>query len=136
MYKKYFTSLLIVLTLGFLFLGIQPTRLLAAGSVDVLSGPCSNGAATSAACKDNATNSPTNPIYGPNGILTDAILIISWVVGIVSIIIVIISALRMVSSGGDTNTVNSARSAILYSFIGILIAVSAQGIVVFILKKV
>jgi hypothetical protein len=136
MYKKYFATLLIILSLGFVFMGIQPTKLLAAGSVDVLSGPCSNGAAASAACQDDATNSPTNPIYGPNGILTDAILIISWVVGVVSIVIVIISAIRMISSGGDTNAVNSARSALLFALIGVVIAVSAQGIVVFILKKV
>lgn len=136
MYKKYLATLLVVLSLSFLLIGVQPTRLLAAGSVDVLTGPCSNGAAASAACQDDATNSATNPIYGPNGILTDAILVISWVVGIASIIIVIISAIRMAGSGGDSNAVSSARSALLYALIGVVIAVSAQGIAIFILKRV
>lgn len=149
MYKKRFISLLLALTLGFLFISIQPAKLMAA-SVDVLNNPCTtnadgtqtcnspclNGASASSSCVDDQTTSSTNPIYGPDGILTKGILIVSWIVGIVSVIIIIISAIRMVASGGDSNTVNSARGALLYALIGVVIALTAQGIAIFILKKV
>jgi hypothetical protein len=68
--------------------------------------------------------------------MTRAIEILSYIVGIVSVVMIIVSALRMVISGGDPNTVGSARSAIIYSVAGVVIAVIAQGIVVFVLKRV
>jgi len=136
MYKKHLISLSLIIVMGFVFIGIQPSRLLAA-PVDVLNGVCTGKATASSTCIDaNSTANQTNPIYGPNGILTEVIFVISWVVGVVSVIIIIISAIRMIMSAGDSNTVNSARNAILYSLLGVVIAVSAQGIVVFILRKV
>jgi len=136
MYKRTFTLLALTITLGFLFsFPLSGKSFVAA--VDVLSGPCGDAkAATSSTCKDNSTSATSNPIYGPNGILTDATQIIAWVVGVVSVAIILISSIRMINSGGDSNTVSSARSAILYALIGVAIAVAAQVIVVFILGKV
>jgi hypothetical protein len=106
-------------------------------AVGVLNTSCNPQDASSSVCKDNnsATNAP-NPIFGANGIMTRAIEILSYIVGIVSVVMIIVSALRMVISGGDPNTVGSARSAIIYSVAGVVIAVIAQGIVVFVLKRV
>jgi len=106
-------------------------------AVGVLNTSCNGQDASSSVCKDNnsATNAP-NPIFGADGIMTRAIDILSYIIGIVAVVLVIVSALRMVMSGGDPNTVGSARSAIIYSLVGLVIAVIAQGIVVFVLKRV
>jgi len=151
MYKKIFTSLALTIILGLSINVIQSSEVLATAPVDVLNGtcvtnadgtktcnsPCQNTlASASSSCQDNSTAATSNPIYGPNGILTVATQIIAWVVGIVSVAIILISSLRLINSGGDSNTVNSARSAILYALIGVAIAVAAQVIVVFILGKV
>lgn len=127
-------KLLIVLLGIALFSLIPLSKVLA---VSILSQSCNASDTTASVCQDGNTNpNAPNPIFGSNGVLTEAIEIVAFIVGVASIIMIIISALRMVLSGGDSNTVNSARSAILYSLIGVVIALSAQGIVVFILKKV
>jgi hypothetical protein len=136
MYKKILILPVLILTFGFIFSATVSSKTFAA-PVDVLTGPCQGTAASaSSSCQDDSTTATSNPIYGPNGILTEAIQILAWVVGIVSIVMILISGLRMITSGGDSNAVNSARSAILYSLIGVAIAVSAQIIVVFVLGKV
>ena len=106
-------------------------------AVGILNQSCNAQDASAAVCQDNnsSTNAP-NPIFGANGIMTRAIEIVSYIVGIVAVVMIIVSALRMVLSGGDPNTVGSARSAIIYSLVGLVVAVVAQGIVVFVLKRV
>jgi hypothetical protein len=44
--------------------------------------------------------------------------------------------LRLVLSGGDPQTLTSARNAIIYAAIGIVVFALAQSIVVFALKNV
>lgn len=106
-------------------------------AVSILTKSCTSQDTNSSVCQDgNGAPSATNPIFGPSGILTEVIQIIAYIVGIASIIIIIISGLRMVLSGGDPNNVSSARNSILYALIGVAIALSAQGIVVFVLQKV
>jgi hypothetical protein len=106
-------------------------------AVSILNHSCVNSDTSASVCQDGNTSAGApNPIFGPNGFLTTAIQIIAYIVGIASIIMIIISALRMVLSGGEPSTVSSARSAVLYSLIGVAIAVAAQAIVVFVLKRV
>jgi len=118
----------------FPFLVTTPVR-----AVDVLNGPCSNGAAgASSVCNSNgASGTPTNnAIIGPNGIITKIIEILSIVIGAVAIIMIVISAFRMVISGGDTNAVNSARDSLIYSLVGLAVAALSAVIVEFVLSKV
>lgn len=86
-----------------------------------------------AVCRSNTTE---NPIIGPNGVLTRVINLLSIVVGIAAVLSIIISALRLTLSGGDPNSVSSARRGILYAVIGLVIAAIAQLLVRFILSKV
>ena len=86
------------LLIGALFLTmLLPSLLLAqpagaASTVDVLNnadstGPCNNPDATSkpAICGDDATNG-ANPIFGPDGIVTVIVKIISLLIGFIAII--------------------------------------------------
>ena len=110
-----------------------------AAPVNPLGQPCSSGAGASATCQDNnavQSNPGQNPIVGPNGIITDIVKILSYIIGVAAIVVIIISAIRMIVSGGDPNNVSSSRNAIIYSLIGLAIAVFAQVIVAFILNKV
>jgi len=106
-------------------------------AVSILGQSCTGSDSTSAVCQDGNTNANApNPIFGPSGILTSATQLIAYIVGIASVVIIIISGFRMVISGGDSNRVSSARSALIYALIGLAIAISAQVIVVFVLQKV
>lgn len=69
-------------------------------------------------------------------IVRTVIEILSWVVGVVAVIMVIIGGLRYVLSGGDANNTNAAKNTILYALIGLVIVAIAQLIVRFVLKQV
>lgn len=104
-------------------------------AVDVLSPACQNNP-ESTVCKSN-TDQPKsgNSIYGPNGVLTKAAGLFAVVVGIASVIMIIIGGFKYVMSSGDPSNIKSAKDTILYAIVGILVALLAQSIAVFILRK-
>ena len=107
-----------------------------ASAVNLFTG-CGTSSAdgTPVVCSDANTgqNSKTNPIIDTIG---SAIHILAIIVGIASVIGVILSGLRMILANGDSNSVATARSALLYSLVGVVIAAAAQLIVRFILNKI
>ena len=110
-------------------------------AVDVLSPVCSNpdAATQPEVCQGsgggNSTDPATNPIYGPNGILTKAINILSLIAGVAAVIVIMIAGLRYVTSSGDPNTVAGAQKTIIYGVVGLVVVALAQVIVVFVLSK-
>ena len=64
-----------------------------------------------------------------------AINIVSWIVGIIAVIMIIVGGAKYVTSGGDSNGVQSAKNTIMYALIGIVIVALAQVIVQFTLRK-
>lgn len=87
----------------------------------------------SVVCKSKSTG---NPLYGPDGILTTAINILSIVVGVVSIVMIILGGLKFITSGSNPQEVTKARETIIYAIAGIVIAILAQIIVQFVLKSI
>jgi ABC-type Fe3+ transport system permease subunit len=55
--------------------------------------------------------------------------IMSIVVGILSIIMLLVAGIKFVTSGGESNSVQSARNTLIYALIGVFIAVIAQVLV-------
>lgn len=94
---------------------------------------CSGAAASSAFCE--ARNETGNPLFGTDGILTKAARILAIVTGVISMFIMTIAGLRFVTSGGDPAKIESARNAIIYSAIGLVVAISAQAIVSLVLNN-
>lgn len=68
-------------------------------------------------------------------ILSNIINIFSWIVGIVSVIMIIYGGFRYIISGGDSNGVTAAKNTILYAIIGLVIVALAQVIVQFVLTE-
>lgn len=64
------------------------------------------------------------------------IKIISWIVGIISVIMIIVGGAKYVVSGGDSNGVQSAKNTIMYALIGIVIVALAQVIAKFVVGRV
>lgn len=71
-----------------------------------------------------------------NSLVHDIINIFSWVVGVVSVIMIIVGGFRYITSGGDSNNVSAAKNTIIYAIIGLIIVALAQFIVQFVLNKV
>ena len=76
--------------------------------------------------------SPAN-IYGDVtgfGVLaTDIVLILSGVAASLSIIFIIISGIKLVTSGGDSKKLASASSTLTYAIIGLVVTILAFAIV-------
>lgn len=108
-------------------------------AVDVLSnnqGPCSGASGSGqlpSFCSDQTT---TDPLLGANGILTKVIQVIALLVGVIAVIMLIVSGIRLAASGGNDQSVKTARSGVIYALIGVAVAVAAQAIVTFVIGKV
>ena len=62
--------------------------------------------------------------------------IILTVLGIVSVIMIVVGGFQYVTSGGDTNKVTTAKNTILYSVIGVVVALLAAFIVQYVVNNV
>lgn len=76
-----------------------------------------------------------NPFWGEDGLLTKVTEVVSMLVGIASVIMVVVGALRIALSGGDSSKLASARNTIIYAIVGLVIAVMARIFLVYILRQ-
>lgn len=71
-----------------------------------------------------------------NSFVALVINIFSWIVGVISVIMIIYGGFKYITSGGDTGNVTTAKNTILYAIIGLVIVALAQLIVRFVLGTV
>lgn len=120
---------LLTLTASFMLVGVPAVAV--AQEVDPLLPACEQGAQDSSLCQN--TNSE-NPLVGPDGVITRATQLVSMAVGAISVIMIIVGGLKYIMSSGDPANTTSARNTILYAIIGLIIAIAAQAIVLFVLR--
>jgi hypothetical protein len=77
-----------------------------------------------------------NPIFGPAGILTKIVNIVTMLVGIAAVIMIILGGIKLITSGSNPQDVTVAREMILYAIVAVVIASLAQAIVRLFLNKV
>ncbi len=106
-------------------------------AVDVINPVCQNvqGGDVPAICRDN-TKPGDDFLFGPDGVITKIINIFSVVLGVAAVIVIMISAIRFISSNGDPATISSARSAIIFAIIGLVVAAVSQAVVQLVLSKI
>jgi TRAP-type C4-dicarboxylate transport system permease small subunit len=68
-------------------------------------------------------------------IITNVINILLFLVGTTAVIMLIIGGFRYVTSNGDSSAITSAKNTILYSIVGIIVALAAFAIVNFVLSQ-
>jgi hypothetical protein len=59
-----------------------------------------------------------------------------FIVGAISVIMIIIGGLRYVLSGGDSAGVKGAKDTILYAIVGVVVAILAYAIVNFVISRI
>jgi hypothetical protein len=91
---------------------------------------------------DATWNGGTGKIDGYDGPKADAtpllesiLNVVWWVLGIVSVIMIIVSGIKYLTSNGDPQKAASAMRTILYSVIGLVVAISAFAITNFVIGK-
>ena len=75
-------------------------------------------------------------LIGPDGVFTQVTNTVLYVVGIVSVVMLIYGGLRYVISGGDSKKVTDAKNTILYAIIGLIISILAFAIVNFVINAI
>ena len=77
--------------------------------------------------EDQATN-----LFGTGGIFATITNVLLFLIGAISVIMLIIGGIRYVVSGGDQAQVTGAKNTILYAIIGIIVAFLAYAAVRFV----
>ena len=90
-------------------------------------GEVSGGAA------DGDCNPPAG--RGVEGLIKMAVNLLSIVAGIIAVIMIMIAGLKYITSQGDAAQISSAKNALIYAVIGLMIAGLAQVIVQFVLAR-
>lgn len=67
-------------------------------------------------------------------VITSVVNTLLFVIGIISVIMLIVGGIRYVVSGGNQSQVEGARNTILYAIVGLVIAFVAWGVVNFVVK--
>lgn len=75
-------------------------------------------------------------LFAPGGFASTAINTVIFIVGAVSVLMVIYGGLRYVLSGGDAAGIKGARDTILYALVGLAISILSYGIVGFVINRI
>lgn len=129
-----------LLIASFLLLGtFAVAGLGSASAFDLFGDPCANPKADNATVCNEADKPQTtdnNSLYGPNGIVTKVVNLLSLVVGIAAVIVIIIAGIQYMLSTGDATKTGNAKNAIIYAIVGLVVAVLAQGLVIFVIRRI
>ena len=85
----------------------------------------------------NAARGDSQPVdlLGDGGILNKITNILLFVIGALSVIMLIIGGLRYVISGGNATAVTAAKNTILYAIVGLIIAFLAYAAIGFVINS-
>ena len=79
---------------------------------------------------------PTELFDGPAALIPRAINLMLFVVGILSIVMLIFGGIRYVISGGDGQRVKDAKNTVLYAIIGLVVAILGYALVQWVISVV
>ena len=86
--------------------------------------------ANAARGKDQAAD-----LFGTTGTFRTITNVMLFLIGAISVIMLIIGGLRYVVSGGDSTAVTNAKNTILYAVVGIVVAILAYAVVSFVISS-
>ena len=75
-------------------------------------------------------------IAGEGGLINILINFLLWTVGVLSVVMIIFSGFRYITSAGDASKTKSAQTALTYSIVGLIVAVFAWAIVNIVLDRI
>lgn len=84
----------------------------------------------------NTGNTPETLFGGEDSIFTIVINVLLFVIGAISVVMLIIGGIRYTVSAGDSNSVTGAKNTILYAIVGLIIAFLAFAIVNWVLGAI
>jgi hypothetical protein len=94
------------------------------------------GTDLSASGSNGGTCASSSSSVNVQSIVDTIINVFSWVVGVISVIMIIFGGFKYITSSGSSEKVGSAKNTIIYALVGLIIVALAQVIVHFVLTKV
>lgn len=85
---------------------------------------CNGRAQNSTVCADRSQTEDT--ISGADGIIIRIANIMAAIGGMIAIIIIVLSGLRFVQSGGSSEDITGARRALIYAIVGLVVIAIAR----------
>ena len=74
-------------------------------------------------------------LFGTTGTFRTITNVLLFLIGAISVIMLIVGGLRYVVSGGDSTAVTNAKNTILYAIVGIVVAILAYAVVTFVITS-
>lgn len=93
-----------------------------------------SGLAGGAGCSQSEKDQPSN-LFGPDGIFKTVTNVLLYIIGAISVIMLIIGGIRYTISNGDSSAITNAKNTILYAVIGIVVAILAYALVNFVITS-
>jgi hypothetical protein len=80
--------------------------------------------------------STNDKLFGPGGFWNNILNTLTFIIGAVSVLMIVIGGLRYTLSNGDAKGTSAAKDTIIYAIVGLIIAVMANAIVNFVLTNI
>jgi hypothetical protein len=78
----------------------------------------------------------SDKLFGEGSVWNRILTTLTYVIGAISVLMIIIGGIRYVTSNGDQNQITSAKNTILYAVIGLVVAILAYAIVSFVIVNI
>lgn len=78
----------------------------------------------------------TDTLFGAGGFWNRILETFTYIIGAIAVLMIIIGGIRYITSNGDQAQVTSAKNTILYSVVGLVVAIMAYGIVHFVIANI
>ncbi len=119
-------KLLKLVIVGAIFVGVGGAILVApdAYAINVFQACTGQGSTVCSAQNDNAAS-----------MVKTVINILLYVLGIIAVIMIIIGGIRYTTSNGDSGSLKTAKDTILYSVVGLVVAIMSYAIVNFVVGR-
>ena len=120
--KRFGSTLAIVASMGVIALGSIGTPVLAADE-------CDTGSGLSGGMDCAKNDDMPEDLTGDNGIVTTVINTMLFIVGILSVVMIIFAGIRYVTAHGDKGQVESAKNTLIYAIVGLIVSIVAYALV-------
>ena len=81
------------------------------------------------------TNDQEDTLFGEGGVFTTIVNILLFLIGFLSVIMLIYGGIQYTLSSGDSGKVTNAKNTILYAVVGLIVAILSYAIVNFVLTS-
>jgi len=128
---RWLSKVLAVFSLAFVSLVMVPAS--ASAAYDPFEDVCNTGGGNSTVCE--TAGGDGDPISGSDGAIVNVTSILSLIVGFVSVAFVVWGGFKYITSNGDSAGVSTAKNTIIAALVGLVIALMARPLILFVVGK-